>query len=195
MLWHGNVKLCPQPSIKVPVNKCRGLKRCVNISSPHNHVYSPLECYLWLVRSQTQVITLTSSGISPVFCLRVWFNKVKVLPGCAGFSRNAADLMHMRALIVSVFNTVKGEITLRTGELNFLRMRKKRQGFGSVVLMYAAWERLRKSQNHRRVTREESGRNTCHLSELASDILWATMTSFNGTNRLCCEIWSQSLIC
>lgn len=61
-----------------------------------------------------------------------------MLPGCVGFGRNAAGLMHVRALIASVFYTVKGEITLRTGEFNFLRMRKEKRGFGSVVLMNAA---------------------------------------------------------
>ncbi len=45
--------------------------------------------------------------------------------------------MHVQVLIVSVFHSVKGEITLRTGELNFPRMGRKKQGFGSVVLMNA----------------------------------------------------------
>lgn len=47
------------------------------------------------------------------------------------------DVMHVQALIVSVFHSVKGEITLRTGEFNFPRMGRTKQGFGSVVLMNA----------------------------------------------------------
>lgn len=82
------------------------------------------------------------------FCLRLWLNKVKVLLGCIEFSWKTTDVMHVQALIVSVFHSVKGEITLRTGELNFPRMGRKKQGFGSVVLMNAGWERARNRQSH-----------------------------------------------
>ncbi len=89
-----------------------------------------------------------------VFCLRVWFNKVKVLLGCIEFSWKTTDVMHVQALIVSVFHSVKGEITLRTGEFNFPHMGRKKQGFGSVVLMNAGWERARNRQSHSVVIRE-----------------------------------------
>lgn len=78
----------------------------------------------------------------------MWFNKVKVLLGCTEFSWKTADVMHVQALIVSVFHSVKGEITLRTGEFNFPRMGRKKQGLGSVVLMNASWEKQCKRHSH-----------------------------------------------